>query len=119
MNLINRTLRITSIACHARGHVRRRELPHLVDLVRVGVSTDPHEHLGVRIEEHDVVPAQVVLAKVENLFARRADAADGGVAYLKQPRLLRRLVPLRELRVRLFTACTQNTTSSFQLSIRK
>ena len=82
LNLIHRTLRVPSIACHARGHVRRRELPRLVNLVRVGVSTDPHENLGVRVEEHDVVEAQVVLAKVENLFARRADAADGRVAYL-------------------------------------
>ena len=82
LNLINRTLRITSIACHARGHVRRRERSRLVDLVRVGVSTDPHENLGVRVEEHDVVEAQVVLAKVENFLARRADAADGRVAYL-------------------------------------
>jgi hypothetical protein len=57
-------------------------VPSLVDLVRVGVSTDPHEHLGVRVEEHDVVDAQVVLAKVENFLARRADAADGRVAYL-------------------------------------
>ena len=33
------------------------ERSRLVDLVRVGVSTDPHEHLGVRVEEHDVVEA--------------------------------------------------------------
>ena len=87
-----------------RGDVSFGERSRLAFFVFVGARPDPQKHLRRHVEEHDVLVLEVILREAKYLLRAHAEATRGGVADVKQPRILRRGRSFGKLRVRFLPA---------------
>lgn len=64
----NARVGITPIAHSSSGDVVGGKLGALLLLLLVGALADPQEHLGVRVEQHDILGHEAALGESQNLL---------------------------------------------------